>query len=82
MKITIESTSRIVELQMPGGAVVPARLWEGATENGIPVHAFITRIAPTVENPPAAVTAEFERDLMACSPPSPELQTIPLRLIL
>ena len=40
MKITIESTSKIVSLNG-----IPARIWEGETENGIKVHCFISRIA-------------------------------------
>src|SRR3990172_7172962 len=44
MKITLESTSHIVNL-INGGLPVPARIWEGTTESGIPVHCYITRIA-------------------------------------
>ena len=40
MKVTLESTTKIVELNG-----VQARIWEGTTEGGIRVHAFITRIA-------------------------------------
>jgi hypothetical protein len=40
MKVTIESTSKIVELNG-----VPARVWEGTTDSGIKVHCFVTRIA-------------------------------------
>lgn len=40
MKITIENTSKIVSLNG-----IPARIWEGETENGIKVHCFISRIA-------------------------------------
>ena len=67
MKITIESTEKIVWLDLRETAhskvEVPARVWEGITESGIPVHCFITRIAPTVEDKPEnkAQFAEFER---------------------
>jgi hypothetical protein len=44
MKITLESTAKIVEFNG-----LPARIWEGKTEGGIACHAFITRIA--VANP-------------------------------
>lgn len=82
MKITIESTTKIVELKTPTGTV-PARLWEGHTELGTPVHCFITRICPTIQQPlPDAVEAEFQKDLADCKPPSPQLEGIPLRLIL
>lgn len=39
MKITIESTDKIVYLNG-----IPARIWEGETASGICVHCFITRI--------------------------------------
>lgn len=41
MKITIESTTQIVDINNG----VQARIWEGQTESGIPVVALITRIA-------------------------------------
>ena len=44
MKVTLESTSKITTLVV-NGEDVPARIWEGKTESGIPCHAFITRIA-------------------------------------
>lgn len=43
MIITIESTSKIVILVVPGQEV-PARVWQGATADGIPVQCFIARI--------------------------------------
>ena len=46
MRIEIESTEKIVEL-----SGVPARVWDGKTDSGIPVHCFVTRISPqTHEN--------------------------------
>ncbi len=76
MKMTLESTSKIVELNG-----VPARIWEGCTESEIPVIAFVTRVA-TAEGQPPEVYAEFERELQATRPPSAELAAIPARLIL
>ena len=73
MKITIESTEAITHLNG-----VPARIWVGETESGIAVHAYITRIAvEKKEN-----TAEFEKELEQCDPSSPEIQSIPRRMIL
>jgi hypothetical protein len=60
MKITIESTDKIVELEI-GGARVPARVWEGQTEAGVPVLAFITRISPQTHDREAHET--FARKL-------------------
>jgi hypothetical protein len=77
MKITIESTTKIVELKTDSGSV-PARIWEGKTETGIPVHCYITRIAVIEKED----TSQFERELKEQRAPSPEAEAIPLRLIL
>lgn len=37
MKVTIENTDKLVELDL-GETSVPARVWQGQTESGIPVH--------------------------------------------
>jgi hypothetical protein len=73
MKIEIESTTKIVRLNN-----VPARIWEGKTASGIPVHCYVTRIALAKDADPS----EFERELQEHKPPSPEIQAIPLRMIL
>lgn len=73
MKIRIESTSKIVELNG-----VPARIWEGHTERGVPVHCYVTRIA-VARNQDAS---QFEAELQEHRIPSPEIADIPLRLIL
>ena len=78
MKVTLESTSKVVELDG-----VPARMWEETTERGVRCFAFITRIAPAQPDPPPEQVAEFEADLRAVRPPTPHLAAaIPLRLIL
>lgn len=77
MKITIESTDKCVELRGPDGTMV-ARIWEGQTESGIPIYAYVTRIAvEQTEN-----QTEFERELQSHRAPSPEVGAIPLRLLL
>jgi hypothetical protein len=73
VKITIESTTKIVELNR-----VPARIWEGKTESGISVIAYVTRIAC----PKDADQSQFQRELQEQAPPSAEAAAIPLRLIL
>jgi hypothetical protein len=73
MKITVENTSKIVELNG-----VPARIWEGHTDSGIPVHCYVTRIA--VAN--KADISQFEAELYEVRAPSADLEAIPLRLIL
>ncbi len=73
MKIIMESTEKIVTLND-----VPARIWEGWTNSGIPVHCYVTRIAVAVEED----TSAFEAELQEHRPPSPEVQAISMRMIL
>lgn len=84
MKITLENTDRIVELDIDG-TIVPARIWQGQTESGIPVHAYMTRIVPEVPLTDSRIdelTAEFERELRREATPRAAVQAIPLRLVL
>ncbi len=73
MKITIENTTKVVELNG-----VPARIWEGHTDSGIPVHCYITRVAVKE----GLDCTQFERELAAQRKPSAAIEAIPLRLIL
>lgn len=57
---------------------VPARVWEGETESGIKVHAFIPRVAVDKNDD----ASEFEKELQECAAPSAEVEAIPTRLIL
>jgi len=75
MQITVESTDKIVELNG-----VPARVWEGVTESGGPVHCFITRISPQTNY--ADEIAQFEKELQEMQAPSAAIQAYPLRMIL
>lgn len=77
MQVTLHSTTRLVTLSTPSGEV-PARIWEGTTETGIPCHAYITRIAVSNSDD----STQFQRELLECVAPSPALAVIPLRLIL
>jgi hypothetical protein len=76
MKITVESTTKMVTLN--GN---PARIWEGKTENGIPIHVYITRIAHS-KDLPLQKQHEFKKDLLEQKVPSAEIEAIPTRLIL
>lgn len=40
----LESTTKIVEVEIAGQRV-PARIWEGRTAKGTPVHCYVTRVA-------------------------------------
>lgn len=73
MRITIESTDKIVELNG-----IPARIWEGTSESGVPVHCFITRIAAHKDYD----LSQFDRELQEQRVPSADVAGIPLRLIL
>lgn len=72
MKVTLESTDKIVTLHVGADGDVPARIWEGSTESGIRVHAFITRIAVHRE----LDNTQFERELQETRPLSKELRGV------
>lgn len=77
MKVQLESTTKVVTFEIDG-ALVPARVWEGETESGIPVHAYITRIAvPDTED-----QSEFELELTQHRAPSPAIDALPPRSVL
>lgn len=80
MKLLIESTDRIVQLEQAGSVTVPARIWEGTTERGVRCLVFITRVAVREDQD----TAEFERDLTETPPPkaAPDVQSWPARMVL
>lgn len=65
MKVILESTTMVVNMNG-----IPTRIWEGKTESGIKVHAFITRIAA----PAAEDQEKFKEELERCRPPSPEIE--------
>jgi hypothetical protein len=73
MRITIESTTKTVTLND-----VPARIWEGKTDSGIRCHCYITRIGVERDED----SSEFERELQEHRAPSPEIEAIPLRLVI
>jgi len=76
MKVTLESTTKIVELNV-NGQTVPARVWEGRTAHGIRCHAYITRIAVHEDDD----ATEFDRELLEQRKPSAVIEAIPYRLI-
>jgi hypothetical protein len=79
MRLTLQNTSKIVELIVDGTSV-PARIWEGHTEGGIPCHAYITRIAVHKD----LDASEFELALLEqpALRPTPAIEAIPARLVL
>lgn len=73
MKVTLESTTKIVELNG-----IRARVWEGTTETGVPVQAYISRISCDVE----ADRSQFEAELAEQRVPSAAVLAIPARMVL
>ncbi len=61
MKITVESTTKIVEVNG-----TPARIWQGTTAAGIPITALITSVAVDREQD----QAEFDADLTEHAAPT------------
>ena len=59
---------------------MPARVWEGTTASGVPVVAFITRVAVN-EGLDAGCYDAFKRDLLECVAQSAEVVAFPSRLI-
>jgi hypothetical protein len=72
MKIELHSTRQLVECNG-----VQCRVWEGKTARGIPVTAFIARVAVDV----AHDAGEFERELLETTQPRP-LGAWPTRMVL
>lgn len=73
MKVQLENTTKIVTLNG-----IQCRVWEGQTSSGIPVHAYIPRIAVKE----GLDCTEFERELAEQKKPTAEVEAIPLRMIL
>lgn len=59
MKITLESTEKVVPLEQGG----EARIWHGTTEAGVPVVCFIASVVPANDLCPAAYQ-QFEEELV------------------
>ena len=82
MRITVESTNLMVRVKHnptdADDAAIECRVWEGETDNGIPVCCLIPRIAVNV----AHDQSEFERDLKKASPPSTFSEVFPLRMVI
>jgi len=71
-RLTLEATTELVTLD---GVV--ARVWEGHTAKGTPVHAFIVRVGVHEDED----QLEFQH-LAACRAPSAELPRYPARMTL
>jgi len=83
MKITIESTTKIVRVVVNQVTGLPdigidCRVWEGLTERGVKVQCLIPRIAALAGED----LSQFEAELQEQRPPSAKVQAFPLRMIL
>jgi len=74
MKLTIANTDRIVRIDG-----IRCRIWEGTSEGGIPVIAFVATVAVHQSHDRMA----FERELLECPPlrASAEAESFPLRMV-
>jgi hypothetical protein len=79
MKAKLESTSKVVNLApSPNSHTIPARIWEGVTESGIPFTAFVTRVMVARDQD----NRQFETELEETKVSSALVAALPLRLIL
>lgn len=80
MKITLESTTKIVEVKPHFDAEpMMCRVWEGLSEAGIRVVVLVARVAVAGGQD----TTQFEAELLETRPPSADAQAaFPLRMIL
>lgn len=80
MKIALEPTPAIAQLEVPGGGSIPARIWQGVDEHGVEVHAYVTHVAVAKTYPPE-VHERFARELQETAPLRPTLGAIDMRFI-
>jgi hypothetical protein len=73
MKMTIESTSRMVRVNG-----IECRVWEGVTERGASVQALIPRVAAHAHQD----LSEFEAELQEHKPPAAAVQAFPANMVL
>jgi hypothetical protein len=63
MRVTLDSTAQVVRMPADLEGVVPARLWEGVTDDGARIYAFIALVG-VHKSASAEIQAEFARDLV------------------
>lgn len=80
MKMTIESTGRLIELGVADSAhVTPAELWQGTTEiDGVPVRVIaIVPVVTPLLTPMSPMQGEFDAERDVTVEPWPEVQDFP-----
>lgn len=73
MKITIESTTKIIKADG-----IECRVWEGKTASGINVMCLIPRVVVKADQD----CSQFEKELQEQRAPSEDAQVFPLSMIL
>lgn len=61
MKLELESSPTLTDFTI-GGIKTRVRVWEGHTDDGIPVKAYIVAVSPQTHD--AEANARFERELV------------------
>lgn len=81
MKIRAQSTDRVVQIELRGGAqLVPARVWEAITDDGVRCYLAVTRIA--VHNDDDQSRFERELEVAHVAPTQRAIEAFPLRMFL
>jgi len=78
MKVTLESTSKVVSISTGYHEAMECRVWEGVTERGVKVQCLIPRIAVALGED----HAQFEAELKEQRAPSAEVSAFPMRMVL
>lgn len=73
MEITLRPTTKIVTVNG-----VETRIWEGQTDKGVRLDAYIVRVRVSL----LLDQSEFEASLQNAIPPSEDVSAIPLRLLI
>ena len=76
MKANLQSTNKLVNIND-----VTARLWEGETETGMKVSAFIVRVAVDQDSE-LKVKQQLFDELQQCVPPSDTWRDLPNQLFI
>ena len=70
MKVLLESTSKVVTLATPDGSI-PTRIYEGTTDKGVPVYAYVAHLYPVHLNQDWLLKEEQGDETQAHREPSP-----------
>lgn len=78
MRVTLEPTDRIVDVETDRGGVVRGRVWQGTTDTGHDVAFVVVRVA----TPAGGDLTEFEQSLVPVTPGRTAREAFPNRLVL